>query len=37
MMMMSVDEKGTFFPMELKLEGNHLKKDTKNKKIRKKM
>ena len=35
--MMSVDEKGTFFPMELKLEENHLKKDSKNKKIKKKM
>ena len=28
--MMSVDNKGTDFAMRLKLEGNRLKKDTKN-------
>ena len=27
--MMFVDGKGTVFPMKLKLEGNHFKKDTK--------
>ena len=35
MMVMSVDGKGTGFPMNLKLEGNHLKKDTKKKMLRK--
>ena len=35
MMVMSVDGKGTVFPMNLKLEGNHLQKDTKRENVEK--